>query len=132
MLQISFKKSEKVILGGNLNFTLGTQEVWGSRDRIGPVVNIFEQKLREGCLIIDLALAKLKRTWTNKRTRESKIAKRIDTFIIMENLIEKNSIIREWLGLGDSYHYPIYLEVLGDECKRANYFKFCATLLKEE
>lgn len=111
---------------------MGTQEVWGSRDRIGPVVNIFEQKLREGCLIIDLALAKLKPTWTNKRTRESKIAKRIDTFIIVENLIEKNSIIREWLGLGDSYHYPIYLEVLGDECKRANYFKFCATLLKEE
>ena len=81
------------ILGGDLNFTLGTNEIWGPRARVDSLEKYFEKLLRDSRLI-DISSVKLKSTWTNRRTGDDRIAKRLDHFLLDEKLMEHNFRIK--------------------------------------
>ena len=70
-----------VIIGGDLNLTLSTNEIWGKNmrvDALGPFFSyIFEQKG-----LIDMAPTKLFPTRRNNRGGEQAVSKRLDRFLI--------------------------------------------------
>jgi hypothetical protein len=69
-----FLSKENMILGGDLNFSLGTIEVWGPRARADPLTYFFRHFISEVGLS-DLTPIKLGPTWRNKRMGEDHIAK---------------------------------------------------------
>jgi hypothetical protein len=83
--------------------------------------------------LLDITPIKLSPTWRNKRIGEDYIAKRLDHFLISENLVESPLLFRQWVGSGgESDHHPIFLEVAGRSKKPAIPFKFNSSWLKEE
>jgi hypothetical protein len=84
-----FKKyvfKELLILGGDLNLSLGPSEVWGDNARPDSLADYFGNKFAEANLT-DLAPTPLKPTWKNNRTRTTGVAKRIDRFLINDSLL---------------------------------------------
>jgi hypothetical protein len=67
---------------------LGLSEVWGVHARADPLAGYFTQKLVE-CKLFDIEPTKLKPTWRNNRVGEDSIAKRLDRFLIVDSLLEK-------------------------------------------
>jgi hypothetical protein len=57
----SFLKYQSVILGGDLNFSLGLSEVWGMHAREDPLAGYFTQKL-VACKLVDIEPTRLKPT----------------------------------------------------------------------
>ena len=113
ILEISVK-NENVIIGGDLKFTLGAHEIWGSRTRTNQLADYFAKKLREGGLT-NVGIIKLKRTWSNTRVGDNRNSKRLDHFLVIENLVEHNKLFKQWINSsGDSGHLPIFLELQGD------------------
>jgi hypothetical protein len=132
LLGNSFTKKENLILGGDLNFSLGAAESWGQRAHSYAQSDYFNHKLGEvGSLYI--SHAKLCPTWRNKRLGEDYISKRLDRFLLSTNLVESPLFFRQWVGSGgESDHHPIYLEVEGRSKKPTSPFKFNSAWLKEE
>ena len=63
--------------------------------------------------MVDLDPQKLKPSWTNRRSGEDNIAKRLDRLLLVEKLLEKDLMFRKWVDLGvDSDHMRICLEFL--------------------
>ena len=54
-------KGDSVILGGDLNFSLGQSEVWGSHAQTDLLIGYFTQKLEEN-LLLDIEPIKMKTT----------------------------------------------------------------------
>jgi hypothetical protein len=79
LLRKSFLDADNIILGGDLNFTIGASEVWGPNASVDPLGGFFSHLFMERGLI-DLAPAQLKPTWRNKRSGDDRIAKRLDHF----------------------------------------------------
>jgi hypothetical protein len=99
-----------VILGGDLNLSLGPSEVWGLHARTDPLAEYFGQKFVD-CKLTDLDPILLKPTWRNNRVGEDGVAKRLDHFLIVDSLLEKQLTMKQWIGYGGiSDHYPIFLE----------------------
>lgn len=85
-----------LIFPGDLNSTLGTEEMWGE----SSVVDRMEQRLRENILshnLIDVFPPKNAPTWDNGRSGNRFIAKRLDRFIFQENMIEKMGDVRSFI-----------------------------------
>jgi hypothetical protein len=62
--------------------------------------------------LLDIEPTKLTPTWRNKRTREDKIAKRLDHFLISKGFLDEVIQVRQWVASGgDSDHNPVVLEV---------------------
>jgi hypothetical protein len=70
----SFLKENHLILGGDLNFSLGIKEVWGTHARSDPLSTYFTQKLEE-LNLLDIEPVNFKPTWRNNRVGEDNIAK---------------------------------------------------------
>jgi hypothetical protein len=66
-----------VVVGGDLNFLLGTLEVWGPMAQVDNLSRYFINKL-EVVGLLDIELAKLILMWRNKRRGERKIKKKLD------------------------------------------------------
>lgn len=66
-------KNDDLILGGDLNFSLGTTESWGPRVCPGSLSDYFNHILREKGLI-DIAPTNLCPSWRNKTVGEDYIA----------------------------------------------------------
>jgi hypothetical protein len=77
----------KIILGGDLNFSLGEVESWGPRARPDPLTYFFNHMLRR-MKLIDIPPIRLCSTWRNKRVGEDRIEKHLDHFLVSENLVE--------------------------------------------
>ena len=121
-----------LIIGGDFNLTLATKETWGKNDRgdtVGPFfTHLFDQKG-----LIDLAPLKPVPTWRNKREGEKAISKRLDRFLISENLIRDDLIMQSTVETGgNSEHRPIVLTVRTSEVKPPSPFKFKPQWLAEE
>jgi hypothetical protein len=128
----SFLKGQQVILGGDLNFSLGLSEVWGAHARADPLAGYFTQKIVE-CNLLDIEPTKLKPTWRNNRVGEDSIAKRLDHFLIVDSLLEKPLHLKQWIGFGGiSDHVPIFLELRQGPRKPASPFKFNKTWLTND
>lgn len=90
------KNSYYLTLAGDLNRTLGIEELWGQI----RVVDIMAQKLREIILsnnFIDVCPPKNAPTWDNGRSGNKYIAKRLDRFLVQENMIEKIGDVRYFI-----------------------------------
>jgi hypothetical protein len=121
-----------VILGGDLNFSLGLSEVWGLHARVDPLAGYFGQKLVD-CKLIDLEPTLLKPTWRNNRVGEDGVAKRMDHFLIADSFLEKQLTMKQWIGSGGiSDHYPIFFEFRQGPKNPASPFKFNKTWLEDE
>jgi hypothetical protein len=80
-------KDQKVVLGGDLNFSFSFFEVWGTYVRADPMTSCFTQNLVE-CNLLDLDPVKLKPTWRNNRVGDASVAKILDRFLIKDFLLE--------------------------------------------
>ena len=83
-----------MIIGGDLNFTLGEHEIWGPKARVDPLAPSFTNISMDSKLI-DLDHQVLKPTWTNRRVGEERIAKRLDIFLISEDLLEGDFMFKQ-------------------------------------
>eukprot|EP00253_Pinus_taeda_P027771 PITA_27771 len=125
-------KDRSLILGGDLNFSIGNAEAWGPSAREDPLSDFFSNTLQSHNLI-DVNLIKVKPTRRNRRTGEGRVAKRLDRFLISEDLISGIPMFRQWVGEGgNSDHFPILLEFKNPPPKLASPFKFNAAWLQEE
>ena len=77
---------KNVILGGYLNITLSEKENWGATIRQDSLSSFFDA-LFESKELVDLQPLKLTPTWRNNRCGEHAISKRLDRFLISENLL---------------------------------------------
>jgi endonuclease/exonuclease/phosphatase family metal-dependent hydrolase len=123
---------DNFIIGGDLNLSLGTAEVWGLRARVDPLMDFFHHILSEVGLS-DLSPLKLSPSWRNKRTGEDCIAKRLDRFLISDKILNQPLHFRQWIGSGgESDHSPIFFDIVGVRENPLSPFKFNWMWEKEE
>jgi hypothetical protein len=116
--------ANNIILGEDLNFTIGASQVWGTNESVDPLGGLFSHLFMERGLI-DLAPTQLKHTWRNKQSGDDRIEKRIDRFLVSKDLLMAPINLGKWVDNGgDSYHFPIVFEVAGLGRKPASPFKF--------
>jgi len=70
---------------GDLNFTTSSREIWGVHAKSDPLHTYFNQLIQEEGLV-DVEPVKLLPTWRNDRRGQDHIAKRLDRFLISEDL----------------------------------------------
>ena len=102
---------QNLILRGDLNLTMSSNEVWGKNARAHSLApyfrHMFEQKGP-----VDVAPIKISPTWRNKRSGDHAVSKRLDKFLVLENLIGINLIIKASVEIGgNSNHNPIVLTI---------------------
>lgn len=132
LLSKSMLKSQNLTIGGDLNFSMGKAEAWGPSAREDQLSEFFLNSLCAHNLI-DISPIKLKPTWRNRRAGDERIAKRLDRFLICEDLTSRIPMFRQWVGEGgNSNHFPVLLEISKPPHKPAAPFKFNALWLKEE
>ena len=120
-----------LIVGGNLNFSLGRSEAWGPCARIDPLADYFLNMMLDGSLF-DPSLTKITPTWRNNRVGEARIAKRLYQFLLSDEFSNSLIIFRQWVGSGGiSDHSPILLELVGLFKKPPAPFKFNNGWLKD-
>ena len=97
LLGKSFISNRKVILGGELNFSLGSAEVWGPRvvsDSLAPYFSRHD--------LMEIAHIHISPTWWNKRTGDNRVAKRLDIFLVTDCLLMECDLVRQWVACGGS------------------------------
>ena len=123
---------DSLVMGGDFNFSLGQNEVWGSHARADSMTIFFVQKLVEKGLL-DIEPVKLRPTWRNNRSGEARVAKRIDRFLIAEQLVDRSFLVRQWVGSGGhSDHFPIFFEIKKAPINPPSSLKFNKTWLQDE
>ena len=103
---------ENVILGGDLNLTLTMGEVWGKnarQDALSPYfLDLFAKRN-----MVDVTPLKLEPTWRNKRGGDQAISKILDHFMVEENLLNGNLILKSIVETGgNSDHRPVSLIII--------------------
>jgi hypothetical protein len=102
---------EKYYTCGDLNFSFGRADIWGSTTQVDPLSNFFTQRLEEKG-VFNIEPIKLNPTWRNKRVGEDRIAKRLDRFLLYEGLVNDHFRFRQRMGLkDDSNHFPFFLDM---------------------
>lgn len=76
LLSKHFLEKNNIIMGGDLNFSLGKYEIWGPTDRVDNLFDFCAMKMFEHGLL-DIEPSKLFPTWSNKRVGHDKICKRL-------------------------------------------------------
>jgi hypothetical protein len=82
---------ENLIMGGDLNFTILSMEFWGDVARVDPLQHYFSHLVQVGGLV-DVEPVKIISTWRNGRKGQGYIAKRLDHFLISENILSSGII----------------------------------------
>jgi exonuclease III len=97
-------REENLIIVGDLNFSLGEAESWGSSTHLDPQDSFFSHLLATNGLI-DIVPTKLIPTWRNLRTEKSHVAKKLDRFLVTETISLLPLQFLQWIGSGgDSNH----------------------------
>jgi hypothetical protein len=82
-----------LIVGGDLNFSLGEAEMWGESAQVDELIDYFRQALaRVG--VLDIPTPKILPTWRNRRDGDRYIAKRLDKFLVADHLVKSMEKIR--------------------------------------
>ena len=71
---------------GDLNHTVSGNEVWGSRARCGPLVDLFN-KITSCAHMIDVIPSPFFPTWSDGRTRGFEVSKNLDRVYVYESLM---------------------------------------------
>lgn len=92
-----FLSSDRLIVGGDLDFTLGVSKIWGSNAIPDPLADFFRSHL-SWLDLFDLEPVKINPMWWNRRSGEDWIAKRLDRFIVGEDISFSHSFMaRKWV-----------------------------------
>eukprot|EP00253_Pinus_taeda_P023209 PITA_23209 len=91
LLSLHILSAENIVIGGDLNFSLGYCESWGSSAQIEPITGYMTDLLAHHDLI-DVPMNKILPTWRNRRIGEAALARRLDRFIM------KGSMFRQLSG----------------------------------
>eukprot|EP00253_Pinus_taeda_P010718 PITA_10718 len=131
LLNLSLLAPDHIIIGGDLNFSLGFSESWGSSAQVdaitGHMTNLMEQTN-----FIDVPMHKPLPTWRNRRVGDDALARRLDRFLMKGPLFQQLHHYKKWVDTGGiSDHSPIYLEILGPHHKPKAPFKFNHTWLQD-
>lgn len=125
-LESDLLQVDNIIMGGDLNFSLGFYESWGHMAQVDSLSDTLTSLLEDHHWV-DIPSARLQYTWSNNRSGEQGLARRLDRFLIKEALYTCLPRIRQWVGSGGiSDHRPIYLEADGNNHKIKSPFKFNA------
>jgi endonuclease/exonuclease/phosphatase family metal-dependent hydrolase len=115
---------KNLVLAGDLNLTLNAGESWGSRANLGTLHTFFTNIFSNNNLV-DIQPGKLVPTWRNGRVGEAFIAKRLDRFLLSEDLVLSSGIFRSWVDFPFiSDHAPILLQLELPPVYKAIPFKF--------
>jgi len=115
---------ERTILGGDLNFSLGFKESWGSMAQVDSITD-FMRSILEQHDFIDIPMQKPLPTWRNRRVGAAALAYRLDRFLLKGPLIHQLHHYKQWVGSGGiSDHSPILMQILGPHLKPKAPFKF--------
>ena len=90
--------TKNLILAGDLNLTTSSEEIWGDRAQINPLHSFFNRIFYKNALV-DLKPAELLPTWRNGRQGTASITKRLDHFLIAEDLLSPFCSYRSWVNL---------------------------------
>jgi hypothetical protein len=117
-------KESNLILGGDLNFTVSTREIWGINARSDPLAAYVNQLIQDEGLI-DLEPVNLLPTWRNGRGTYDSVSKRLDRFLISDSLVDSRLCFISWVvnvKISDHMLVVFQMELLQ---KRQKYpFKF--------
>ena len=117
-------------MGGNLNFTLGEAEIWGTSARVDELTDFFHHRLDQAG-VTDVCPIKMTPTWRNHRMGEDFVANQLDRFLIADSLLESADRIHQWVGgFGYFDHNPILLKIDNGGDKPLSPFKFKQGWLK--
>ena len=132
LLQNPLVSGDSVVLGGDFNFSLGHNEVWGPHAQVDSLAGFFVQKLMEKGLL-DIEPVKLKPTWRNNRCGDARVAKRLDRFLISEQMVDSFFLVRQWVGSGGkSDHFPMFIEIKKGPNNPPSPLKFNKCWLQDE
>ena len=82
---------------------------------------------------MDIEPVKLRPTWRNNRCGEARVAKRIDHFLIAEQLVDRFFLVRQWVDSGGlSDHSPIFFEIKKGPNNPPSHLKFNKIWLQDE
>lgn len=123
--------THNTVLGGHFNFSLGVGESWGHHAQIDPIAEHMSM-LIDAHRLVDIPLNKKLPTWHNQRTGEAALGRRLDRFMMHEDLIPFFPLYRQWVSTGGlSDHLLILLQVSGATIKPRSPFKFFAGFLQD-
>jgi hypothetical protein len=123
---------ENLIMGGDLNFTTSSREVWGEGARVDPLQLYFIHLIQDGGLV-DAEPVKVLPTWRNGRKGQGFIAKRLDRFLIYEKLVSSGIRYRYWVCNDKiSDHMPVLLQLEFGSDFVSYPFKFNAVWLEDQ
>eukprot|EP00253_Pinus_taeda_P027637 PITA_27637 len=132
LLNLSLMTASHTILGGDLNFSLGFHESWGSMAQVDSITNFMRNALEQADFV-DVPMHQPMPTWRNRRVGEAALARRLDRFLLKGPLVQELHHYKQWVGSGGiSDHSPIHLEILGPLAKPKAPFKFNHTWLKDQ
>jgi hypothetical protein len=84
---VVFLREDGLIIGGDLNLTLSSREIWGDHARIDPLADFFSSMFTSAGLV-DILPCHISPTWRNGRSGSDGISKRLDRFLMSEDLLE--------------------------------------------
>jgi len=131
LLDSKLLQVENIILGGDLNFSLGYCESWSHSAQVDSLTDTISTLL-EKHQWVDIPSARIQYTWSNNCSGDHSLARRLDRFLIKEAFLNSHPHIRQWVGTGGiSDHWPIFLELSDTNQRIKSPFKFNASWLKD-
>jgi hypothetical protein len=113
-----------LILGGDLNILLSEDEHWGGASPSG-LNNAFYRDLFASNNLIDVLPTCLIPTWRNGRSGSDSIARRLDRFLVSDQLLTQARLSKSWVELPFvSDHAPVFLQLQATTVHKAYPFKF--------
>jgi hypothetical protein len=123
---------KNLVVAGDLNLTLSTGEVWGGSAASGQLSGFFNS-LFQAHKLIDVQPDKVVPTWRNGRSGYEAITKRLDRFLVSEDLLLEVRLYRTWVEYPYvSDHAPIIFQMENTIIQKAFPFKFHAQWLAEK
>jgi endonuclease/exonuclease/phosphatase family metal-dependent hydrolase len=90
--------ANNLIIVGDLNLTTSPLEIWGEKAIRDPLMSYFNHIFFKNSLI-DLKPAEILPTWRNGRQGAASISKRLDRFLISEEVLSHSRSYRVWVNL---------------------------------